>query len=608
MTILDYIIIAASLVLLMGIGFHFAKRAGSSTDEFILGGRTLPWWLAGTSFSAEHTNSDTPLHSSRKARETGLAGCWYYWTLITEFMVGAMVFVKFARRSGIKTYVELLEFRYGKLPAKIARIWSVFNAFLLLGNLGLAVGLIGMIKLSQVLLDLPDTVDIMGMTLSSGLLVAILCTLVAMAYSAAAGLMGVVATDFIEFFVALGASYLLTFIVISKCGGPTEMTAKLSDITLEGGQSVLSIAPGLTLPLIFFIFVLPFIKASNGTTDLRFLAAKDEKQAVTAGIWRVFVMFVLRGWPWWVAGLGSLILYPHFVGGDLEMIYPTLIRDLLPTGLRGLMVVGFICAFLSSMDTKMHNVSSIFLNDFYRPYVNPNATEKHYVWVMRMVICIKALLAIIVAVTLTDILSLLFFIGKAGAVMGIIGALRWFWWRLNGWADLTMIIFTIPITAIFHFHVGFFEGWLGMAQSPVESIVQALPFTENASRLDVMFITQMMLGVLVSLVVMLIVTFSTPPTDEAKLIEFYSKVRPYGFWGPIRKKTGLAPLDKFSVDLFMAAIGTIGMFGLMFGVGALFFGKWLWGVGLLILGTVFVRILIKKLNLVFHDMEVERAN
>ena len=569
MTTLDYVVVVVFLGAVGFLGVALARRAGKNTDEFILAGRNLPWWLAGTSMLAGSFGPDSPLHQSRKIRQTGLVGAWFYWAQITPMVVHSLVFSRLWRRTGITTPVEFYDIRYGGKAKVGARIFAVGYAAVVEQTALVALSLLGLIKISDVLFDLPEAFVLVGLAVPSDVAVVLTAVVLAMAYSAASGVYGVVWTDFVEFIVALGCAYLLTLIVYADAGWASGLQDRLAAAGSETGATVRDMVPVFGFWMLVYLFVQPFVTSSGNTAlNQRILAIRDEREAMFSGVWRVFTHYVIRGWPWYMAGLVSLVLLPDLVA-DSEMAYPTLIREYMPAGLRGLMVAGFFAAFMSSVDTGIHTSSSIFLNDFYRPYVRPDATEKHYVAVSRVAIVVFAALAVTVALLSDSILDLLMILMKINGGVGLVLVLRWFWWRVNVWADLAAHAAVVPIVLLIENDAAVF-GRLGYGAGPTGWVMGSL----GLDGLDNTYAVQFVLITAAVAAVWLTVMALTRPESDETLVAFYRRVRPYGFWGPIREKAGVEPADRPADDLKRVGLGLAFCYSALFSVGGLFLAEW----------------------------------
>jgi SSS family solute:Na+ symporter len=581
MTALDYLVTFISIVVLLGSGFWFARRGQKSMASFVLGNRSLPWWLGGSAMVAGGSNVDSPLHQSGKIQRDGLSGAWFYWSQVVGQSFASVVFSRLWRRTGLNTVVEFYEMRYSRSGGVIVRIWSACYTSFVEGTLQLALGLVAMLKLCTVLLGTAAPLEFGGFTVPVEVVILIGGVALALAYSTAAGLMGVVAGDVLEFVLALAGSYALLFVVYKAVGGPTGLEQGLIDL---GRGAALDFTPSLGISLIAF-FVVQSVAMACGTnnTNQRFLAIRDEREAVFSGVWRVVNHFFFRTWPWYLCGLAALVL---FAGRDFprEEAYPMLVREFLPSGVRGLLFAGFVVAFMSSVGSLMHASGSVFTNDLYRPYIARQRSEKHYVMVSRLAMVMFAIIGIIIALSAQQILSLLQFFMKMVAAVGVVWLLRWFWWRVNAWADLSAQIGALPITLFYEHGPG--RDW----------VISLAGFFGSPSPDDT-FGASYILSVSTTTVLWMTVMFLTPPEPMEKLCEFYRRVRPYGWWGPVAR---LCPevqvTDRVGRDLlFSAALLGISL-SLLFGAGCLFLAKWSIAAALFALGAVIGWWLIRAIN------------
>lgn len=586
MVLLDYIVIAVAVATLVGAGLLFARRGGKSTDEFILGGRRLPWWLAGTAMVAGSSNADSPLHQSGKIRRDGLTGAWFYWTQIINNVWHSLVFSRLWRRAEINTVVEFYEIRYAGRAKVIGRVWSMVFASFIEGTLGLALGMLAMIKICTVLIGLTEPVPLLGFMVAPEILLALGGVALGLAYSVVSGLFGVVAGDIVEFTIAMGCSYLLMVIVYREVGWSEGLAAGLARL---GQEQKLSFTPALGFTaFVFFVFQpLASLAATNGINQ-RYLALRNEREAMLSGVWRVINHYFFRGWPWYICGLASLILITD-PAVSREMAYPTLIAQYLPAGLRGLMFAGFLVAFMSSVSSNMHAAGSVFVNDFYRPYVVKGASEKHYVRAIRLAMLAFAAVATVIALASDHVLGLLQFLTKVVYAGGFVMLLRWFWWRVNGWADVAAQFLALPVT-LFYDHAGKLLG-------PQADLVARVATVLGDGTPDANYGVSFVLTVTTTTVLWAIVMLCTPPEPMEKLADFYQRVRPYGWWGPVaRRCPDVVITDRFAADARLYVLGLGLSLGLLFGLGFVLLGRTWSGLLLLLLGAVCGTILVRAID------------
>ncbi|WP_269537170.1 sodium:solute symporter family transporter [Cerasicoccus fimbriatus] len=596
MVLFDSFILVSVLAIILVAGSLFSKRASKDSSSFMLSGRNLPWWLSGMSLSANDFNADTPIHNSRRARELGIEGTWLYWKIPFGQCLAA-IFTKWARRSGIQTPVELMQARYGGKIGKFMRIWKVFYSTFFQGSFGLAVGLLAFQKLARVLVDYPDTAQFVGINWNLDVLIMVGAVLVALSYSVTSGLWGVVTTDFIEFLVALSCTWILTFIVLNHIGGGEILYERLTETVASTDSGLLDWTPTLTLALVIFLFIQPLGIAGEGCTNLRILATRDERHGMLAQLWQPFSNLTLRSWPWWIAGMASIYLVTDVA--DPELAYPEMIQRFMPVGLKGLMVAGFVCAFISTIDTILHTSSSVFLNDFYRAYVKPEASEKHYVLVMRIAILIFAALGIFLATQMQSVLGVIFFTWKVGGAMAIMAGLRWIWHRVNAWSELFVIICSLPITLLIEFDNQIFQ-WLGFSQSPTDMLEAWFGLSAGANAMEGRWAVEYILGLVIIMSIAVLLMYVAPKDDPQHVAEFYKKARPLGWWKPIQKIAGVGPVDSWRVDGGIYLSSSFGILLSTLGVGMVFFHQWLYAGLLLGAAAILFVIMFKLIPLSVH--------
>lgn len=586
MTPLDFAVVAIAVAVLLGAGFWFSRRSGKSTGDFILGGRKLPWWLAGAAMVAGSSNADSPLHQAGKIRRDGLSGAWFYWTQILNNLWHSLVFSRLWRRAEIGTVVEFYAIRYAGRAQKVGRIWSMVFASFIEGTVGLALGVLAMIKISSVLLGLTAPVHVLGVAIPPDVFLAVCGIVLALAYSAVSGLLGVVAGDIVEFVFAITTSYLLMFIVYREVGWAPGLEAGLARL---GQEAKLELMPALGFTAFVFFVFQPLASLSGiNIINQRYMAVRDEREAMLSGVWRVINHFFIRGWPWYVCGLASLVLLPDPTL-PRELAYPTLVTRYLPEGLRGLMFAGFLVAFMSSVGAAMHNAGSVFVNDFYRPYVAPQASERHLVRVIRIAMLAFTVIATLIALASDQVLGLLQFLTKIIFAGGFAMLLRWFWWRVNGWADVAAQVLALPVT-LFYDHAG---KLFGPAFDPVAQLSRVL----TAGRGDDLYAVSFALTVGTTTLLWMAVMFLTRPEPMATLESFYRRVRPYGWWGPVaRRCPDVVVTDRVRDDLKLYFLGLALCLGLLFGLGLLLLARWASGSVLLLGGLCAGVLLVRAVN------------
>lgn len=562
MTGIDWIIVVMSLVALFALGLWVSKRGATSMTDFFVAGRSLPWWLAGTSMLATSFASDTPLHVTRMIREHGLSGAWFYWGGIFYGVAVAFFFARFWRRTGVVTDPEMIELRYSGRPAAVLRVSVALFRGVMLEIITLSWVILGMTKMIAVLVDLPETFFVAGLELRSDIAIVIVLMAIALSYSVTSGLWGVVVTDLVEFGVAMIGAIVLAAIAVNRVGGPAGLVRGLErhhdGKTLDflpswDGAALPAIAIGVYLGVQWWSS--PYIDGS-GQRAQRFLSCKDEGHALLSGVWNMLVQWVFRSWPWYLTALASLILYPDLV--DHETAYPRMIADLLPVGVRALMVASFFAAFMSTVDSLLNLCGSYLSNDVYRRFVRPEASERHYVVVSRVILVSLAVLAAVLALLIPSVLSAFRLKLELMAGLGLVTILRWFWWRVNGVTELVTLATSMLTAALLRFDPEL--GASGAAPSA----------------------TRILIICAVSGLATIVTAKLTKPEPRARLVAFYERVRPPAWlWGPVAldatpgaSSISFATLGQYGVCLAM-------IFCAMFGLGKLLLGAFLPAVLLL---------------------------
>lgn len=573
MQLIDWIIIAAYFVFSTAIGVYFTKRAGSNIQEFFLSGRNLPWWLAGTSMVATTFAADTPLAVTELVAKNGIAGNWLWWNFVFGGMLTVFFFARLWRRAGIMTDVEFVELRYSGKPAAFLRGFrslylGIFMNCVIMGWVNLA-----MAAILEGMFDIPrDQVMIyVGLSL---VLTAV--------YSAMSGMWGVAVTDAFQFVLAMIGTIVLAFIVLNlpEIGGISGLTSKLPEWTLrftpiigeEGGMESAGGALALTVAA-FIAYVGIQWWASwypgaepggGGYIAQRMMSAKDEKHSLFATLWFTIAHYCIRPWPWILVGLATLVLYPDLAPADKKLGYVYAMRDHLPTGLKGMLVASFFAAYMSTIATQLNWGTSYVINDFYKRFIKRNAEEKHLVGVSRVTTIVIMVVSLIITGMLDTISGAWQFIIEAGAGLGLVLIIRWFWWRINAWSEIAAMVTPLLVYA----YISLFTG---------------IKFPET-----IFYI------VAITTVVWIIVTFITKPTEEEALKNFYRRVHPGGIgWQPIAKLLPEIKGDSGYARLFLDWVaGIILIYAMLFGLGKLILGQTGEGsvfiiIGLLAAGVIY---------------------
>jgi SSS family solute:Na+ symporter len=558
---LDWAVIVAYLAFALMIGLIFRGRAGRSLSDYFVSGRSLPWWLAGTSMVATTFAADTPLAVTGLVARHGLAGNWFWWAFALGGMITVFLYARLWRRAGVLTDVELVELRYGGKPAAFLRGFRALYVALLVNSI-----IIGWVTGAMV--------TVLQYTVFSGtgaaqvnewVLIVVLLGVVAI-YSTLAGLWGVVVTDFFQFGIAMAGSIALAAVAVGHLGG--QAFRYLPDFS----------AADPWMPVTVFLIML-FVQwwaswypgaepGGGGYIVQRMASAKDEKHSVLATLWFQIAHYCVRPWPWLLVAFAALAMYPDLRdASDPGAGFPMVMRDLAPVGLRGLLLVAFFAAFMSTISTQMNWGASYLVNDFYKRFLRPDADERHLTRASRLASVIILVIGSVAAWLMRDISvdEAWKILAALGAGTGAVFMLRWFWWRINAWTEIASMIASL----VFFIVVSrFIEG--------------------NEYRLAVV--------AALTILAWLTVTFVTAPEKPDVLESFYRTVRPGGpGWRPIARLAPDVVADKHLPLLLLAALAASGIVYLTLpGVGLLLFGDYarsalcLVGASLCAVGVVWV--------------------
>jgi SSS family solute:Na+ symporter len=438
---IDWTIVGLYVASAIGIGAWFTRKASQGTSDFFVAGRSLGWFVAGTSIVATTFAADTPVFVSAMSRTDGIAANWFWWSVLIGQVATATIFARLWRRSEVITDVEFVQLRYGSGPiTTVLRIFKSFFQGVGINCVIMAAVTLAMVKITTVLL---------GIDPQHTWIVLLVLGLVGLLYSAMSGLYGVVYTDIVQFSLAMVGSIGLAIIAYIDASSGDGLMSKLTTAT-EFTPELLQFFPRydeISWPLftfIVYIMVLWWASApGKGYSVQRLLATKSERDAKLAFLWYAFLHYVMRPWPWIVVGILSLIYFPTV--DDPEHVFPLMIDHFLPTGLKGIMVAAMLAAFMSTIDTHLNWGASYLVNDVYQPYMVKNATQNHYVWIARFVMVFIMAGAIIATTLIPDILSAFKFIGVFFAGIGTVMIARWFWWRVNAQTELASLIATVLV-------------------------------------------------------------------------------------------------------------------------------------------------------------------
>lgn len=555
--IIDWLIIAVFLVLILGIGLTYTKQAGQNVESFFLAGRKLPWWIAGTSMVATTFAADTPLLVTELVAKNGISGNWLWWNGLMGGMLAAFFFAKLWRKADIITDVELTELRYSGKPAAFLRGFKAVYLGIFMNSVIIAWVNVALGALLHIFFGIPAEQLIFYLAGAMFLV---------MIYSSLSGLLGVAMTDVIQFIVAMTGCIVLAIVVVGseEIGGIAGLQQKLPAASFDffpalefSAQSVAETGQVLTIGFASFLAFVGIQwwaswypgaePGGGGYVAQRMMSAKNEQHAIKATLFFQIAHYALRPWPWIIVGLCALVLYPDLPEADKKLGYAMAMQDFLPTGLKGLLLVAFLAAYMSTISTQLNWGTSYIVNDLYRRFIRPDATQKQLVLASRLNTFLLMVVALIVTSQIQTLESAFKFMIECGAGLGAVLILRWYWWRINAWSE---IVATIAPFIAFSF----------------------IKFYTDLEFPDSLFVT-----VGFTTVAWLIATFVTAPTELQVLKNFYRRVEPEGFWQPVAngadsKKSTLLPL----LACWLLGIG-LG-YAILFGLGALIFADWQGGL------------------------------
>lgn len=571
LTLIDYVIIAAYFLVTIGIGLWFRARANKDISEFFISGRALPWWIAGTSMVATTFAADTPLAVAGLTIQHGIAGNWIWWAMALGGMVTVFVYAKLWRRSGVMTDVELVEMRYAGKPAAALRATRAIYVALLINPI-----IIGWVTKAMVTVLNETILHDVGPTAWETFLfgeeaitarpwMIIFGTLALVGfYGTLSGMWGVAVADAMQFCLAMFGCIALAYFAIAHFGGTPQLEAAVVEQFGDDGMAAFRFIPDFSsesawLPMYAFLIMLlvqwwatwyPGAEPGGGGYIVQRMAAcKDERHSVLATLWYQVAHYCIRPWPWLIVALAALAMYPELraaelVNNDFDsgVGFPRVMRDLSPPGLRGLLTVTFFAAFMSTLSTQMNWGASYLVRDVYQRFMNPKASDRRLTQISRRMSFLVLVAGAIASVlmfdkSIDDAWNLLL---ALGAGTGAVFMLRWFWWRINAWTEISSMAFSLLFFLIAE-PVAKLAGWV----EPEETLSNPIKILAVA---------------VLTIIGWLIVTYLTKPESDKVLDSFFRKVRPGGFgWKPVAKRNPHVKVDHDLVLSIVAALAATGI-------------------------------------------------
>ena len=587
---LDWVIVVASILICFVPALFFGKRASSSTSEFFASGRAVPWWLAGLSMVATTFSSDTPNWVTQQVRQYGVAGNWQWWAMVLTGVATVFFFARLWRRSGVMTDLEFYELRYSGNAASLVRGFRAVYLGLFFNCFIMAMVTLAACKIANILFGLPQWQTIL------------ICGVLNVVFAAHSGLWGVLVIDMVQFFIKMTAVIAAAYFSLKEVArhfgaGDSAVTGlhKLVEtlapqqVNFESGVPVLSPINGTGQPILdvmpnfamtdlaLMIFIVPIAigwwanwypgaePGGGSYIAQRMLASKTEKDSLGGTLFFNLAHYVLRPWPWIITALCSIIIFPElkdiqaaFPAADPRLIghdsaFPAMLK-FLPVGFAGLMLGGLIAANSSTILTHLNWGSSYLVHDFYRRFIKPDASEKHYVAAGRLCTVGLYVVAALLSYGLESAQDAFEILISIGAGTGLLYLLRWFWWRINAWTEVVAMVASFAVSVVFFI---------------MRKTGNGLPFANTV-----------LISVALTTIAWLIAAFMSKPTSRDRLIEFYRKVHPSGpGWRVIREAAGVSEAEaaRHSDHMGKAALGWLSgcivIWSSLFAIGNFLYGR-----------------------------------
>ena len=594
---IDWIIIGATLVLVLAIGLYYTKKSGKNPDEFFLSGRDMPWWLLGFSMVATTFSADTPNLVTDIVRKDGVAGNWAWWAFLLTGMLTVYLYSRFWRRSGITTDLEFYELRYSGKPAAFLRGFRAVYLGFFFNVMIMATVMLAGVKIGSIMLGATPIQTIVAISSFTVL------------YSSLGGFKGVVMTDFVQFIIAMVGSVGAAMAVINL----PEIGSVDALVSHELVQQKLQFFPDPGTDTFVTVLIIPIAvqwwsvwypgaePGGGGYIAQRMLSAKDEDNAQKATLFFNFAHYALRPWPWIIIALASLIMFPdlstletQFPNVDKSLInddlaYPAML-SYLPKGLLGIVIASLIMALMSTISTHLNWGASYLTHDFYKRFIKPNASNKNLIVFGRVVTVLLMLCTAVLVPYLESAKKAFGILLQIGAGTGLLFILRWFWYRIHAVSELTAMIVSFKMAVLLEL---------------------VLP---NQYNIVFSGSEKLLIGIGVTTFAWLVATFAYDPSKQTaqvdqtntahtqKLIKFVELIKPYpmGWKKFLRDHNRVDLIDQceggFSRSILKMVLGTLAIYCLLFGIGSFIYGNMLMGIGLslICIGVAFILLKVLK--------------
>ncbi len=593
LSIIDWLIIGVYIIFTIAIGLYYRRKAGNSLSDYFLGGRKLPWYIAGISMVATTFAADTPLAVTELVGKNGIAGNWLWWNFLIGGMLTTFFFARLWRRAEVLTELELINIRYSGKQATFLRGFKAVYLGLLMNSIIIAWVNLALMTLIEVFFGIHGTNLLWIMAAAMA---------VAMIYSTISGLWGVAITDVVQFVIAMSGSIILAIIVISseEIGGIAGLKSQVPEQALSffpkiGGDNIagtLTISAGAFLAFGVFQWWASWYPGAEpgggGYIAQRMMSTKNEKHSIFATLFFQTAHYAIRPWPWILVGLAAIVLYPDLPETELRLGYVMAMKDFLPVGLKGLLLVAFLSAYMSTISTQLNFGASILTNDlFLLGKTKEQKENKKNVTIGRLFTIAIMIISLIITSQIESISGVWAFVIECGAGLGMVLILRWYWWRINAWSEITATIVPFLVYGTIQL-IKFFM----LQQVKLKHGVEV--FVEETGKMEIIIPPEIMetftnthanlyfpgsffWTITITTIAWIAITFLTKPTKENVLLSFYKKVKPQGAWKPIQKLSGLkSEKDKYYLlNLTVCWLSSIVLvYSILFFIGKLIFGEW----------------------------------
>ncbi len=613
-TFLDWAAILAYLGITLALGLYFRRRSARSVDDYFVSGRNVNWWLAGTSMVATTFAADTPLVVTGLVYRQGISGNWLWWSFLLSGMMTVFLFARLWRRSGLLTDVQFAELRYSGRPAAFLRGFRALYLGLLMNCIILGWVTKAMTSIVSVTLGGSPLLNWTSRLLTplghlwagpDGAALAI-CVLFLIPftglYVALGGLWGVLWTDLFQFVLLMAIVIGIAVCAVHAAGGMDVMLARLRALQQATPNSANPTAlfpdfsHGLTTEVLWTYPVITFLvniclqwwafwypgaePGGGGYIAQRIFSAKDERHGLLSVLWFNVAHYAVRPWPWIVTGLAAIVLYPGLA--EPEKGYVLVVNQHLPHAFRGIAIAGFLAAFMSTVATQLNWGASYLVADFYRRFIKKNGAERHYVLASRLATVLLVIASAWISVQLTSIGGGWQVVLEIGAGTGLVYLLRWYWWRINAWSEISAMACSLLVSLALN--------WKGLWLRLVGS---ETPFSGSGT---VVFAKTALTTTVVTTAAWVVVTLLTSPEPEGVLVSFYRKTRPdVRGWQPIARLTPEVPANRdLGRNLIAWVLGCAMVYLALFGVGKLILNQPSLGIGLLVGAVVCAAALYKE--------------